>query len=64
MLGTVLAVDSIVVLWFYEHFNFNESYFTIYLSIHPFFAPKIADMIILYAHNVLNITSTISINLL
>ena len=30
-----LAVDSVVALWLYERFNFNESYFTI----HPFFAP-------------------------
>ena len=30
-----LAVDSVVALWLYERFDFNESYFTI----HPFFAP-------------------------
>ena len=39
------------MLWFYERFNFNESYFTI----HPFFALKIADAIILYAREVLKI---------
>ena len=37
------------MLWFYE--CFNESYFTI----HPFFALKIADAIILYACKVLKI---------
>ena len=39
------------MLWFYERFNFNESYFTI----HPFFARKIADAIIFYAREVLKI---------
>ena len=39
------------MLWFYERFNFNESYFTI----HPFFTLKIADAIILYAREVLKI---------
>ena len=39
------------MLWFYERFNFNESYFTIY----PFFALKIADAIILYEREVLKI---------
>ena len=46
-----LSVDSVFVLWFYKRFNFNESYFTI----HPFFALKIADAIILYAYEVLKI---------
>ena len=40
-----LEVDNIVALWLYERFNFNESCSTI----HPFFAPKIADAIICYA---------------
>ena len=44
-----LISDSIFVLWFYERFNFNKS------SIHPFFALKITDAIILYAHEVLKI---------
>ena len=39
------------MLWFYERFNFNESYFTVYL----FFALKIADAIILYACEVLKV---------
>ena len=39
------------MLWFYEHCNFNESYFTI----HPFFALKIADVIIVYVREVLKI---------
>ena len=33
----------------YKRFDFNESYFTF----HSFFVPKIADVIILYAHKVL-----------
>ena len=39
------------MLWFYECFNSDESYFTI----HPFFALKIADAIILYMREVLKI---------
>ena len=41
----------------YERFDFNELYFA-------FFAPKIADTIILYSHKVLIIISIITVNLL
>ena len=40
------------MFWLYKCFNFNESYFTI----HPFFALKIADVIILYAREVLKVS--------
>ena len=43
--GLISGAWQLIALLLYEPFNFNESYITI----HPFFAPKIADTIILYA---------------
>ena len=45
----IMLLFALFCCGIYKRFDFNESYFTI----HSFFAPKVADGIILYAHKVL-----------